>query len=282
MTSSRFETGRPRDVVEIVAVVHDGDLDDVPVDLAIVDPMRRSRVDVRRPATSPASAVARSAQRTNTVRAAGTIVDDPGEVVGAQRCSPRRRRARRRPRRAAPADRHRGPSTGLIVRLIDVNGRMSTPATSSPARTAWRELHRAGRVAVDADRPGPHGDNRAVDRDDLVIGRQAHGPGGDDGRVGEHAVGFAARHQPTVGQVRPVGERLGNGLEPGRVGGAQQLRAGQPEHCRRRVVLARTPRRRPAPGPASATVAWYSAPCGFTYLTPAPATCANPSSAPSW
>ena len=60
---------------------------------------------------------------------------------------------------------------------------------------------------------------------------------GDGGRVRQHAVRLAPRDQASVGQVRPVGERLGHGLQTRPVGSLQQRRPGQAEDRHRRVVL---------------------------------------------
>ena len=67
------------------------------------------------------------------------------------------------------------------------------------------------------------GDDRAVDGHDLVLDGQPHGTGGHFCGLDDQRVRFCPRHQTTVAQVGPVGERLRDRFEAGCLGGSQQL-----------------------------------------------------------
>ena len=96
-----------------------------------------------------------------------------------------------------------------------------------------------------------------------MLGRQAHGPGGDLGRIDDQGVGLGARHEPPVAQVGPVGERLGDRLEAGGLGGPQQAEPGAPSTASDGSYSAAAATTASA-WAGSPIVAWYSAPCGLT------------------
>ena len=62
---------------------------------------------------------------------------------------------------------------------------------------------------MDADARGIHVQFRAVGGLDDSVAGEAHGAGGDDGRVIHHRSFFVAGHERSVGAVGAVGERLG-------------------------------------------------------------------------
>ena len=70
-----------------------------------------------------------------------------------------------------------------------------------------------------------------------MLDGQPYGSGGDLRRLDDQRVRLCPRHEPAVAQVGPVGERLGDRFEAGRLGGPQQLRVRGAEDGERGVVV---------------------------------------------
>ena len=143
------------------------------------------------------------------------------------------------PTSIGPASRHRAAHP---VKRMDADAGASSPARTAwasctaPGVSPWMQIERASTATT-------------VPSTATTCARsRSHRPRRDHGRVGEHAVGLAPRHQRAVGQVGPVGERLGDRLQPGCVGG----RAAAPS---------RAARARPATGRTRATPSTTASAC---------------------
>ena len=101
--------------------------------------------------------------------------------------------------------------------LAHANGASSNPAALQLTGDPGCEAHRARRVAVDADRArrAALGDRRRLARRLVLF---------------EQVAGRAARDERAVGQIAAVGERLGDGAQPGCLGVREQRRARQAEN----------------------------------------------------
>ncbi|GAA3154186.1 hypothetical protein GCM10017687_85070 [Streptomyces echinatus] len=116
------------------------------------------------------------------------------------------------------------------------NASTRTPAASSRSRTRRGQTDRAGRVAVQAQRPGAHPDPGAGVRDDRTGAREAHRAFDDGVRVVISTAPSRPRGTSVPSSVyAPVREGLRDGRQPRLRGQLQQPRTGQAQHRQRAV-----------------------------------------------